>query len=162
LRYRQLNRLKTFLKSGDGSSELDTFTANDSEFNNNSKAIINEFDAAVKLFDNQKFDAAFKKFSFFESTLREKDSLTYETKYYLAECNIAKNKFPPAVNYLDGLYKNKNTPNSLLEKVIVRLGQIQCAQKKYSDAEKYFKELKSRYPESAYNDVANCDFIKKK
>jgi TolA-binding protein len=150
------------MKSGDNSLKAQTFNENEIELNINSQSINNEFDAAIKLFDSQKFDEACSKFAFFESTLRDKDSLTYETKYYLAECNIAKNNFIPAINILDGLYENKNIPDNLLEKVIVRLGQIQCAQKKYAIADKFFMELKNRYPESIYNNVANCDFIKKK
>jgi TolA-binding protein len=150
------------IKSGNNSTKTNISDEKESDFKENSKSMNNEFDVAVKLFDNQKFDEACKKFSSFESTLEENDSLTFETKYYIAECNISKNNFSPAIDLLDGLYKNKNTPNNVLEKVIVRLGQIQCAQKKYAIAEKFFKELKIRFPESIYNDVANCNFIKKK
>ena len=150
------------MKSGDNLSKAKTQETEETDLETNSKSMNNEFDAVIKLFDNQKFDEACKKFAFFESTLEENDSLIYETKYYLAECNITKNNFVPAIKILDDLYKNKNTPEKVLEKVIVRLGQIHCAQKKYSIAEKFFKELKNRFPDSIYNDVANCSFIKKK
>jgi len=48
-----------------------------------------------------------------------------------------------------------------MEKVLLRIGQIFCQEKDFDSAEKYFIQLKNKFPNSMFNRLANCNFIKK-
>ncbi len=93
-------------------------------------------------------------------TLPENDSLWFESSFYAAECLVTQSKVDAAGRILRTLLDSEGLPPDILEKVLVRLGQVYCYQKKHEAAEKLFKRLKEEFPESIYIPVANCESIK--
>lgn len=118
--------------------------------------IINDYDKALKFFDNGNYSAAEKKLKALSETLKENDTLVYETKFYIAECHVAKNEFTEALEILKKLDKNVEKNSEITQKTLVRLGQIYCVLGMNKEAETYFKKLKSKYPNSVYNKLAKC------
>ena len=117
------------------------------------------FESALQEFDNQQFTECCTKFNTIAETFLPTDSLFFEAKFYESECKIVDNKVVDAKLLLEALYGDPDIPKSVLERVIVRLGQIQCLLKNPSEAKHYFDELKNKYPNSIYLKVANCNAI---
>ncbi|MDX9790979.1 MAG: hypothetical protein RBT61_09145 [Candidatus Kapabacteria bacterium] len=118
------------------------------------------FDSAVEDMDAQRFDSAMKKLTGIKSSLNTDDSLYYESEFYLIECIISMNHLDEALIRLESLLAEQ--PNdSILERVLVRLGQIHCAKSNQRKAAMYFTRLADTNPNSIYLKVANCDFLNK-
>lgn len=126
------------------------------------QTIKNELDIAIELYENNKVDDAQKKLLTILSTLSKENRQYYQARYYLTECSIAKNKTKEAKKELEELYKIETLEDDILEKVILRLGQISCLNKNNEKANEYFEELKDRFPASELINLANCNFVKKK
>lgn len=125
-----------------------------------SNNLVNQFEVASTEFDNEKFTSACPQFRLLSETFAKDDSLRYESLFFLSECLILENKLNPAQAILDDLYKNSLVPSSVMEKVIVRLGQLHCVSGKKQKATEMFNILRRRYPSSIYLPLANCDVIK--
>jgi len=132
---------------------------NDIQIENSRQTAIGIFDTALQEFDNQKFKECCGKFSSIAETFLPTDSLYFEAKFYECECKIVNSKVIDAKLTLEALYIDPDIPLSVMERVIVRLGQINCLLKNTEEANKYFGELKAKYPNSIYLKVANCDAI---
>ena len=126
---------------------------------NSHQTAIALFESALQEFDNQQFTECCSKFNTIAETFLPTDSLFFEAKFYECECKIVDNKVVDAKLLLEALYGDPDIPKNVLERVIVRLGQIQCLLKNPADAKHYFDELKNKYPNSIYLKVANCDAI---
>jgi len=117
------------------------------------------FNEAIKEFDNEDYQSSCPKFQSIVGTYLSTDSIYYEAKYYSNECLIVQNQINAAKLGLEKMYSDSKTPSEILERVIVRLGQINCLLKKDNIAQKYFDELKNRFPQSIYLKVASCEYI---
>ncbi|HPD33443.1 MAG TPA: hypothetical protein P5545_07795 [Bacteroidota bacterium] len=132
---------------------------NDTQAEHSRQIAIAIFETALQEFDNQKFQECCGKFSSIAETFLPTDSLYFEAKFYECECKIVNNKVIDAKLTLEALYIDHNIPASVMERVIVRLGQIDCLLKNTQEANKYFAELKAKFPNSIYLKVANCNAI---
>lgn len=148
------------------SSKSDLFTAESEVINetidfsntsiNEPINIINDYDEALSQFDLGNYSAAERKLRALSETLKEDDTLTYKTKFYLAECHIAKNEFSQALQILKKLEIIDDTNSEIKQKTFVRLGQIYCVLNMKENAYKYFEKLKMKYPDSIYNKLGKC------
>lgn len=129
-------------------------------FNNNALAskldIVKDYEDALSQFDLGNYSAAERKLRALSETLKEDDTLTYETKFYIAECYIAKNEFSQALDILKKLEQTTDTNSEITQKTLVRLGQIYCVLNMKDEAKKYFEKLKFKYPDSIYNKLGKC------
>lgn len=119
-----------------------------------------EFEKAVLEFDINFIEKACNKFDFFASTLNPTDTLYFESLFYKSECLITRLEYAQAERLLNRIIKNKNTPEPVLQKSIVRIGHIYCAMGSKELAEKTFEEFKNDYPNSKLVKLANCNAIK--
>lgn len=141
---------------------FDENPAGDKIDDGDNETIKNELESAIDLYENNKIDAAQKKLITILSTLSKENRQYYQAKYYLTECSISKNKTKEAQKELEDLYKIETLEDDILEKVILRLGQIACINKNTEKANEYFEELKDKFPDSELINLANCNFVKKK
>ena len=129
-------------------------------FNNNAKPdklnIVKDYEDALSQFDLGNYSTAERKLRALSETLKEDDTLTYETKFYIAECHIAKNEFSQALDILKKLEKTTDTNSEITQKTLVRLGQIYCVLNMKDEAKKYFEKLKFKFPDSIYNKLGKC------
>jgi len=98
-------------------------------------------------------------FSSFAETFAEGDSLKFEAMFYKSECLIIKQDFEDAEKVLSGIAKDKLIPNSVLERTLVRLGQVYCALDRKKDAQAMFSKFRKQFPNSIYEEIANCEAI---
>ena len=121
--------------------------------------LVNQFALASVDFDKELYSSACPEFRHLSETFAKTDSLRCESLFYLSECLILENKLNPAQSILNDLYKS-NIPDAIMEKVIVRLGQLHCVSGKKQQAKEMFDLLARRYPKSIYLPLANCDVVK--
>ncbi len=141
-------------------TKKETTAAKDSQENSNADYEMELlFNEAIKEFDNEDYKSSCPKFQSIVGTYLSTDSIYYEAKYYSNECLIVQNQINAAKLGLEKMYFDSKTPSEILERVIVRLGQINCLLKKDNIAQKYFDELKTRFPKSIYLKVASCEYI---
>ncbi len=130
--------------------------------NNPTNYIDSTYNQGVNYMDEGKLDEAQAIFSTLTQTLLPGDSLYYEANFMEIECIISKNDISKAETMLNKLYNDKEITDQAYEKVLVRLGQIECVKTNQGASKKYFDELKKKYPKSIYLKVANCNFLKQK
>ncbi len=125
-----------------------------------------QFDMAVTKFENAQTqndkkgsDSACMQINSFTETLEPVDSLRYEAMFMRSECLIAKEEISEAQKVLSSLMNDKNLPTTILEKVLVRLGQVYCVMNKKQNAEEMFTRLKKQFPGSIYEPLANCESV---
>lgn len=123
----------------------------------NALSIEAAFDSALEDFDRGEYDDACVQFRSIVETLPPDDSLAYEARFMETECSIVNNRLTPALSALLALSLDPNTPVSVMEKVLVRKGQVQCLLKEFKNAEETFRLFRNRFPESVYIPLANCD-----
>ncbi len=124
-----------------------------------SRGLEDFFDEAVNEFDRENYKTACSKFDAFSGMLRKNDSLYFETMFYKSECNILNNELGSAKTILEMLLEDKDTPDSILEKLLVRLGQVYCVTDSKEKAEEMFSRLKKEYPNSIYLKLADCSVV---
>lgn len=115
------------------------------------------FEAALRQFDNGEYDNACMEFRSVAETLPPGDSLAYEARFMEAECSIVDNKLVIALSTLLSLSLDAATPAPVLEKTLVRKGQVQCLLNELESAEETFRQFRSRFPDSPYLPLANCN-----
>lgn len=131
------------------------------EKKSNSKTEISGIDDAVKLFDKGKVSEACPKFRQYFETYSPEDSLFHEASFYLAECALWKNNLDEANQIYAKLLADKSVPLSVVEKALLRQGQVYCALDKKKEAEANFKRLKNEFPKSLLLKIANCSAVGK-
>lgn len=129
----------------------------DSNSSNSKDDIVYSYENALNLFNSGNYTTSLEKFKALSETLKENDTLIYETQYYIAECHISRNEFSQAMDILKKLEITADNNSEIMQKTLVRLGQMYCILNMKKDANGYFKKLKSRFPNSNYNKVANCN-----
>jgi hypothetical protein len=120
---------------------------------------VTDFEKAQTENDKKKTDSACLKIDSFSETLAAGDSLKYEALFMRSECLIAKDEISEAQKVLTSLMNDKNLPFPILEKVLVRLGQVYCVMNRKNDAEAMFSRLKKQFPGSIYEALANCESV---
>jgi TolA-binding protein len=120
------------------------------------------YNEGINYMDEGELDEAQAIFSTLTQTLLPGDSLYYEANFMEIECIISKNEISKAETLLKNLYQDKEITEQAYEKVLVRLGQIECVKANNGASKIYFDELKKKYPNSIYLKVANCNFLKHK
>lgn len=114
---------------------------------------------AVKLFKKGSYDKSCSEFSLLASTFAPGDSLFYEAAFYDCECKILNNNIIDAKIILKELLKDEYITNRVEQRVLVRLGQIECISDNKTKAMEYFSKLKEKYPDSKYLKLANCESV---
>ncbi|MBX3042086.1 MAG: hypothetical protein KIT33_11175 [Candidatus Kapabacteria bacterium] len=117
------------------------------------------FEDALNDFDKKNYVSARQKFNALKNTVSDDDSLYYEADFYLIECTLSENNLNEAKSLLESMLVDIRLPNSVLERVLVRLGQIHCSRNDKKAATMHFTRLADINPNSIYLKIANCDFI---
>jgi len=115
------------------------------------------FNSALEKFDRKEFKNACADFKLLMNTLEKGDSLQLEASFFYAECLIEFNDYSVAEILLNDLRNIENKPDSISEKVLVRLGQLYCILNANERALKIFEEFHQKYPDSIYKPLAKCD-----
>ncbi len=126
---------------------------------NKKRSLSVELDSAIYLFNNGQIDIACEKFGILQETLKDKDSLYHEAVFYSAECLIVHNEYKLANRLLNDIMNNDLSAN-LKQRVLLRQGHLLCALGDESTAQWYFDKLKTDYPNSIYNKLADCNTLK--
>lgn len=135
---------------------LPTMELPDNRLIDNSKEISLELDAAVHKFNDGLYDEACKEFKLLNETLKEYDSLYYESLFYSGECMIAKKEYILAkFSFEDMLGLNLNS--DIAQRTNLRLGHIECALGNKMRAQAYFDQVLMLNPNSDYKKLLNCD-----
>jgi len=157
-----LPEVKISVKSESKSNNtINNYSPKESDIINEDLSIENLLDQAIDYYENQEITKSRNVLEDILSKIKKSDKKYLEVLYYLAECDISENKLTKAKEKLNEIYKNKNVDSQIMEKVLLRIGQIFCYEKNNTKATEYFKELKSLNPNSILNKLANCNFIKK-
>lgn len=122
-----------------------------------SMSLVESYEDALSQFDNGEYANACERFRAIAETLSPDDSLAYEARFMEAECAIANNNMLSALSTLIGLSLDTQTPDAVLEKVLVRKGQTQCLLGEYESARHSFEQFRKRFPNSLYVPLANCE-----
>lgn len=115
------------------------------------------FESALLQFDNSDYDNACMQFRSIAETLPSDDSLAYEARFMEAECSVVNNKLLIALSTLISLSLDVKTPTPVLEKALIRKGQVQCLLNEFDSATETFRQFQTRFPNSAYLPLANCN-----
>lgn len=114
------------------------------------------FESAIEKFDRKDFKNACNDFKLLMNTLEKDDSLQIEASFFYAECLIEFNDFYVAEILLNDLKQTRNKPESIDQKVLVRLGQLYCILNAIDRAYMIFEEFNTKYPDSIYKPLAKC------
>ncbi|MBI5326023.1 MAG: hypothetical protein HZB41_12255 [Ignavibacteriae bacterium] len=121
---------------------------------------IYNYEKASEVNDVKNMDASCLEIKSFAETFAEGDSLKFEALFYKCECLIYKQKFHEAEKELNDLIKEKQIPNSVLERSLIRLGQVYCALERRKEAQAMFAKFNKQFPNSIYKEIANCEAIR--
>lgn len=119
-------------------------------------------ESTIEEFNKEYYESACETFQNLSNTIIKGDSLQFECIFYGSECEIMKESYSTAANMLKGMLDNPNLPRSILERSLVRLGQLYCVENKPREAKKLFDRLKEEFPGSMYIPLANCDAVQYK
>jgi len=119
-----------------------------------------KFNQALQFFDDGNYREAEKIFSEIIKTIEKPNLKFYNIQFYLAECKIQFGENNKAEELLKQLTEKSTTDHLVLEKSIVRLGQLYCIMDKKDLAAGYFQRLKREFPKSVYLNFAECNTIK--
>ncbi len=125
------------------------------------ESIAGQFDRAYREYENENYQSSCDKFRTFAETFAKGDSLQFEALFLHSECLLLENKLSQAENVLLSLLPDAKLPKSILQKVLVRLGQVYCVMDKEKSAEMYFSRLRKEFPQSPYIKIADCSAVKK-
>ncbi len=119
-----------------------------------------KFDQALQIFDDGNYREAEKIFNEIIKSIEKPNQKYYNIQFYLAECKIQFGENSNAEELLKKLTEKSTTDHLVLEKSIVRLGQLYCIMDKKDLAAGYFQRLKREFPKSVYLNFADCNVIK--
>lgn len=121
-----------------------------------------ELDLAFADAENNNTDKALEKALFLSQTFDKSDSLYFESMFLLGECYTINNELNDAESTFLKIINKKDIPKTVLEKSLIRIGQVYCLKKNEDEAENFFTRLKTEFPKSLYKHLANCESIKQK
>jgi hypothetical protein len=102
-------------------------------------------DEAIKEFDAETYGECCPKFRNLTETISQGDSIYYESLFYLSECELIDKKLEEGRSNLELLVNDKKVPVSILQKSLVRLGQVFCVLNEKQKALELFNRLKSEF-----------------
>lgn len=117
------------------------------------------FSQAMVEFDKGDYTKAQETFLHLSETLDDADSLHNEAVFMAAECDVQLSNYDAARKNLHELTARGDVPLTILEKSLVRLGQVYCALGREGEAQRMFERLKRDFPESRLIGLANCKAI---
>lgn len=126
---------------------------------NAGKQLEKEWKSANELFDKGEFKKAKDMFTFIAESTAPEDSIQCESTFMIAECLIQLNQLTMAKSTLFSLTNNPRVSTTLLEKTLVRSGQVLCALDDVETATIYFKRLQIEYPQSRFTAMATCNSV---
>jgi tetratricopeptide (TPR) repeat protein len=100
---------------------------------------------ALRAFDDGFYDVAIRYLEQFVSEAPQHPKLS-KAKFLLGQCYFFKNRFPEAINVLNGLADNYDNK----ELLIYWLGEVYLKMKNYDMAQKQYQSLIDNYPQSVY------------
>jgi len=119
------------------SNEINTFD----DFNTN-------YDYAISLYNNKKFDEAFNVFSGLLNSRLRKPDLIDNIYFWMGECKFQKNSFDEAVvNFKNSLAQPKANKS---EDALWKLGLSNEKMNRIEDAREYYQRLIDTFPRSRY------------
>ena len=118
-----------------------------------------KFEKAVKIYESGDYDRSCEMFEQMKDTYAENDTAFYSVKFYRSECLIIEEDLYGAESILKELLYHANTPDPIMQKVLVRLGQVYCVLGNKDMAKTLFKRLRQEYPNSVYIPLANCESV---
>lgn len=123
------------------------------------ESYMDEYNAIIAEFDKGNFKEALASFEVYAGILPADDSLFYETQFFISECYISLNFLNRAKGLLEQLEGSTSIPDEVMQKVLVRLGQVWCVLDDKINAETYFNLLRQKYPNSKYLPLADCSVV---
>lgn len=114
---------------------------------------------AVHIYDKGNFEKSCEMFFKLKEQLTESDDIYYDMIFYCSECLIIEEDLLSAESLLKELLVNPKTPNTVHQKVLVRLGQVYCVLGNHKMANLLFKRLRAEFPNSKYIPLANCESV---
>ena len=119
-----------------------------------------KFNKALQLFDDGNFKESYSILNEMAKSIETPNQKYYEIQFYISECKIQFSENNDAEEILKKLTENSSVNQNILEKAIVRLGQLYCIMDKKEQANSYFQRLKREFPKSQYLHFADCNIIK--
>jgi TolA-binding protein len=126
---------------------------------NASKQLDKEWKSANQFFDKGEYKNAKDMFTTIAESTSSEDSIHCESTFMIAECLVQLNELPKAKEILYALSNNTHVSTTLLEKVLIRSGQVLCALDDVESATIYFKRLQIEYPQSRFSSMATCNSV---
>ncbi len=117
-----------------------------------------QFKKAESRFEAGLYDVC-DKMKIFADIFADGDSLQFEAMFLQAECALINNEFEKGKELLLLIKNDERTPNSVKEKILVRLGHVCCVMDRKAEAQKYFNKLREEYPSSEFIKLANCEAL---
>lgn len=118
-----------------------------------------KFEKAVMIYESGDYDRSCEMFEQMKDTYPENDTAYYSVMFYRSECLIIEEDLYGAESILKELLYHANTPDPIMQKVLVRLGQVYCVLGNKDMANTLFKRLRQEYPNSVYIPLANCESV---
>lgn len=159
---KQISPIKPPVKSFKERFRDTTYVYIDDQGSTSYASVKESFEEAVKLFDKGDYENACPKFEGYATHLPDGDPLKLECQYFMSECYIMRNAFEPAKKILVDLMNDSGVDGALLERCLIRLGQVYCVTNNKRQADKLFSRLKKEFPGSIYVPLADCTNLKSK
>lgn len=122
-------------------------------------SVVDLYEETLARFDEGRYDVACPQFRTIVETLPPGDSLAYEARFMEAECEVVNNRLVIALSTLIALSLDTDTPVAVLEKALVRKGQVQCLLGEKDSAAETFTQFRNRFPNSPYLPLADCSAV---
>ncbi len=111
---------------------------------------------AVKDIDNENYKKAYSQLNTIFESIQPENKLYNIVYYYLGECELFLNKIEEAEKRFNRIISSKDNSEAIIERSLIRMGQINCLRKQNEKALFYFQKLKEDFPNSIYSAFAKC------
>ncbi len=119
-----------------------------------------QFSMALTAFDAGNYASAQKAFETLARTLPSNDSLKYEADFMTAEAQLMQTEYDSGMQRLQSLLRSPATPPGIIERALLRQGQVYCLQGNDAKAQESFKQFRQRFPRSRYARLADCSAVR--
>lgn len=120
------------------------------------KELLNLFQILEKPENQEAYDKACATLIKYDNFSDVSDSIKSNALFHKGECLLNKVEIDGSLKCFEAVL-SENTDETIIEKTLVRLGHLFCYKKDFEKAEMYFTELKNKFPESIYLQIANCE-----
>ncbi len=119
-----------------------------------------QFKTALTAFDAGNYAESQKAFDILSRTLPSNDSLKYEAAFMVAESQLMQSQLDQGVQRLQALLQSPATPPGIIERALLRQGQVYCLQGNSAKATESFRQFRQRFPRSRYARLADCSAVR--